>query len=213
MAKRARSEPKRATPKTRRPERPASTSAAPSPTPVARPAFQPAVAPSAQALALFQDAMAALQRHAYRDAAQGFRAVIDRFPGERALLDRTRVYLALCERELQRQPAAPRTVEERLTAATAALNNDDDALAERLVKSVLSEDERHDLALYLMAAVEARRGDAESALAFLSRAVTVSPEVRAQARHDVDFEILRGSEAFQSLIDPPSHPGRRARRR
>ena len=36
------------------------------------------------------------------------------------------VYLALCERELARRPVEPRTTEERLTAATAALNNGDD---------------------------------------------------------------------------------------
>jgi len=211
MAKRARSAPKRVAPKARRPQRqPAPPPAAPI---IVRPAQQAPPQPNEQALAVFQEAMTALQRHAYRNAAEGFRTLLNRFPAERALLDRTRVYLALCERELARQPPAPRTVEERLTAATAALNNDDDAVAERLVKTVLSEDERHDLALYLMAAVEARRGDADAAMSFLSRAVTVSPEVRAQARHDADFEILRSSDAFQNLIDPPSQMSRRARRR
>jgi uncharacterized protein HemY len=125
------------------------------------------------------------------------------------------VYLELCERALNRQPANPRTLEERLTAATAALNNGDDSRAERLVRTVLAEDTRQDLALYLMAAIEARRGRAEAALSHLSHAMAVSPEVRAQARHDADFESLRESEAFQSLLDPPSSvsSARRTRRR
>ena len=216
MAKTARPASKRTAPKKRRPERrpPAAPKLA-LPSAVSRPTPALSTAPSAEALPLFQDAMAALQRHAYQAAATGFRALITRFPAERALLDRTRVYLALCERELQRKPPAPRTIEERLTAATAALNNGDDVPAARLVKSVLSEDDHHDLALYLMAAIEARRGDGEAALSFLTRAAAVSPEVRAQARHDADFEILRGSEAFQTLIDPPanSSAARRARRR
>ena len=214
MAKRAQPVTKRAASNTRRPARP-TAKRAPSSLAVARPKPEPAPGPNSQAVGLFQEAMAALQRHDYQRATNGFNSLIDRFPGERALLERTRVYLALCERELQRRPPAPRTVEERLTAATAALNNDDDAMAERLVKSVLSDDERHDLALYLMAAIEARRGDADKALAFLRQAVGVSPEVRAQARHDADFEILRGSDAFQALIDPPMNPlaARRSRRR
>lgn len=217
MAKRAQPVTKRAASPTRRPARPPAKRAPSSPlsVAVAHPKPEPAPGPNSQAVGLFQEAMAALQRHDYQRATNGFNALIDRFPGERALLERTRVYLALCERELQRRPPAPRTVEERLTAATAALNNDDDAMAERLVKSVLSDDERHDLALYLMAAIEARRGDADTALAFLKQAVGVSPEVRAQARHDADFEILRGSDAFQALIDPPINQlaARRPRRR
>ena len=79
---------------------------------------------------------------------------------------------------------------------------------------MLAEDPRHDLALYLMAAIEARRGEAEAALSFLSRAIAISPEIRAQARHEADFERLRNSEAFQILIEPPAGPGgaRRSRR-
>jgi tetratricopeptide (TPR) repeat protein len=161
-------------------------------------------APDAQGVALFQQAVEALQRKRYGVAAEGFRRLLKQFPTERALLDRTRVYLDLAERELNRQPANPRTLEERVTAATAALNNEQDAEAERLVRSVLAEDARHDLALYLMAAIEARRGEAEAALACLGRAIAISPEVRAQARHDADFERLRSSDAFQTLVDPPA---------
>jgi tetratricopeptide (TPR) repeat protein len=163
-----------------------------------------AQAPNAQGVALFEQAMEALQRKRYGVAADRFRDLLKQFPTERALLDRTRVYLDLAERELNRQPAAPRTLEERVTAATAALNNDQDAEAERWVRSVLADDPRHDLALYLMAVVEARRGESEAALACLDRAIAISPEVRAQARHDADFERLRNVEAFQALIDPPS---------
>ena len=70
-----------------------------------------------------------------------------RFPSERALLDRVRVYLDLCERELRRKPPAPKTVEERLTAATAALNDGDEDRADALARSVVSDDADQDLAL------------------------------------------------------------------
>jgi hypothetical protein len=73
---------------------------------------------------MFQRGMEALQRHAYADAATAFDAVVLGFPHERGLLDRARVYLALCARESVRRPPAPKTVEERLTAATAAQSRD-----------------------------------------------------------------------------------------
>jgi tetratricopeptide (TPR) repeat protein len=147
--------------------------------------------------------MAALQRHDYGRAADHFQAVLDGFPSEGALVERSRVYLALCQRELDRRPVAPQTVEERLTVATAALNNGDDDEAERLVRSVLDAVPSHELALYLLAAVEARRGARDSALGLLTRAFDVSPEIRAQARHDLDFEPLRDLDAFQALLEAP----------
>ena len=157
--------------------------------------------------------MASLQRHRYADASAQFSALVSGFPTERELLDRARVYLDLCQRELKRQPSVPVTVEERLTTATAALNNADTARASELAQSVLSDAPQHDLALYLMAVVEARRGATESALGFLSRAVSASPEVRAQARHDADFEALRELEGFRQLLHAPAGSGASGSRR
>jgi cytochrome c-type biogenesis protein CcmH/NrfG len=158
--------------------------------------------------------MEALQRHRYGDAAGNFRMLLEKYPAERALLDRARVYLELCERELKRKPADPRTVEERLTAATAALNDNNDAEAERLARSVLADEARHDTAMYLLAAIEARRGATDAAMSYLSQTIAISPEAKAQARYDADFETLRGHPAFQELIETPAGGGgpRRARR-
>jgi tetratricopeptide (TPR) repeat protein len=171
-------------------------------------------APAPEALALFERAMRALQIHRYEEAAGHFRGVLTAFAADRGLCDRSQVYLGLCERELRRRPQAPTTVEERLTAATAALNNDDDAEAERLAGSVLAETPQHDLALYLSAAVAARRGDVAAALDRLAEAVAANPEIRAQARHDADFESLHDADVFRRLVDvSPGAPTFRGVRR
>jgi tetratricopeptide (TPR) repeat protein len=165
-------------------------------------------------VALFQHGMEAMQRHAYTDASRAFQGILMGFPGERALAERAKVYLALCERELDKHPPAPRTIEERLTAATAALNNDDDAAAEELARSVLGDEPRQDLALYLLAAVHARRGDQEEALSLLRKVFALTPEASAQARADADFDGLHELEEFRALTDPSSSsPGARRDRR
>lgn len=135
------------------------------------------------------------------------------FPNERALLDRARVYLELCAREANRRPVAPKTTEERITAATAALNNDDDQAAEELARSVLGDDPRHELALYLLAAVFARRGVSTEALEFLGKAIAINPEASAQARSDDDFTPLHDEDAFWTLTEPPIVPPGMRRRR
>jgi len=147
-----------------------------------------------------------LQRKDYRAASVSFRDLLERFSSERALLDRARVYLDLCERELQRRPPNPTTIEERLTAATAALNNDDDRRAESLAKSVLADQPDQDLAIYLLAAVEARRESIDAALELLTRAISLSPEAGQQARYDPDFDSLHDSELFWKLTDKKLAP-------
>ena len=193
--------------------RPVRTAVVQAPAAAVKPAL---LGPAPEAMVLFQQGMEALQRHAYPHAADAFRALVLRFDSERALLDRARVYLDLCDREMRKRPAGPRTIEEKLTAATAALNDNDATRAEQLAKSVLSEDPRQDLALYLLAAVEARRGASAAALVRLREAITLSPEAGAQARFDADFESLHDEDAFWKLTEPPHNnhhpPARRARR-
>jgi len=159
--------------------------------------------PPVDAVVTFEKAMEALQLHRYADAATTFRVLLDRFPAERTLLDRARVYLDLCDRELRRQPTTPRTLEERLIEATAALNNGDDDRAETLARTVVADSPDQDLALYLLAAVQARRREHHAAIELLTRAIRVRPEIRAQARHDADFEPLRALEAFKQLLELP----------
>jgi len=168
--------------------------------------------PSPAAVSAFETGVQAMQRHAFAEAAKQFRHILESHNGDGGLRDRTEVYLALCERELRRRPASLETLEERLTAATAALNNGDDERAEQLARGVLGEDPDQDLALYLLAAIEARRGAINAALHMLAQAIDARPDVRAQARHDADFEALRPLDAFQQLIEVPPHAASLARK-
>ncbi len=195
-----------------------SSASAVSPAPAPPVRFLTALAPpAAAAVQVLERGMEALQRHRYLEAAGHFRRLLSDFPSERALLDRARVYLELCDREIRRQGSSaqkPKTLEERLTAATAALNDEEDDAAERLAQSVLADAPKHELALYLLAAVEARRGDSDAAMGYLTRAAQHSPEILAQARHDADFTGLRDMDEFRRLIDgtPNGNGTRRPRR-
>jgi tetratricopeptide (TPR) repeat protein len=111
------------------------------------------------------------------------------------------------------RPTGPNTLEERLTAATAALNDGDLARAASLAQAVVEADPNQDLAWYLLAAVASRQGEAEAALERLRRALAISPEVSAQVRHDEDFEPLHDLEEFWKLTEPPPAEARGAARR
>jgi len=162
--------------------------------------------PAADAVLGFERGMAELQKHNYAGAKITFQGLLDNFPSEGFLTDRARVYLSLADRELQRRPASSGSVEERLTAATAALNNNDDAEAGRLAESAFRDDRNADLAVYLMAIVAARQGRTEDALAHIKTAIEINPESRVQARQDEEFDILLELDEFHTLTEAPPTP-------
>jgi len=160
--------------------------------------------PATEAVAAFERGMADIQKKNYSGAASTFRSLLERFPSEGFLADRARVYLELAERELRKRPAASGGIEERLTAATAALNNNDYAEATRLADSVLSEDASQDLASYLLAVIATRKGDHFDALAHLKHAIAVNPENRVQARQDEEFDPLFELDEFHDITTAPA---------
>jgi tetratricopeptide (TPR) repeat protein len=164
-------------------------------------------APSVEAVAAFEKGMNALQRHDYKTASSAFQVVLDGFGGEGFIADRARVYQELATRELRKRQAGTGNIEERLTAATLALNNNNDEEAARLAADVLKEDRSQDLAAYLLAVISSRRGDVDAALAHLRNAISINPECRLQARQDEEFDPLMDSDDFHTLIEAPSATG------
>jgi hypothetical protein len=164
-----------------------------------------------EAVAMYERGLQALQRRDFAASADALRIVIERYPDERELLERARLYLKVCERELEPKEPAPKTADEWVYAATVAQNSGDDATALRHLQRALAEDARHDHAHYMMAVASAQRQDTASALDHLRRAVSLNPENRSRARQDPDLEALRDDAAFRAALDTPPAEGAPAR--
>jgi tetratricopeptide (TPR) repeat protein len=190
------------------PAQPETAVAAQAPAPAARkPGFY-------EAVAIYERGVQALQRHDYEGAAAFFRTVLERYPDERELLERARLYLRVCERETARQPAAPKTPAERVYAATVALNSGDHTGALDHLQRALGEDPESDHAHYIMAVALGMRGRADEALDHLRRAIGLNPDNRGLAREDPDLESIRAHESFGAALNtPPVANRRRAPRR
>jgi tetratricopeptide (TPR) repeat protein len=168
-----------------------------------------------EAVAIYERGVQALQRHDFQAAAAFFRTVLERYPEERELLERARLYLRVCERETSRQPSTPKTAAERVYAATVALNSGDHAGALDHLQRALAEDPESDHAHYIMSVALGMRGRADEALDHLRHAIALNPENRGLARQDPDLESIREHHGFRSVLDTPPVPNRRraARRR
>jgi tetratricopeptide (TPR) repeat protein len=158
-----------------------------------------------EAVALYEQGLAALQAHEYSRASSVLRAVLSRYPAERELHERVRLYLNVCDRHMAPRAASPSTPEERVFAATLAINagNFDEALEH--LRTASKEAPDHDHALYMLASVLALRDDVDAAVPVLLRAIELNSDNRAMARHDPDFAPLRQYDSVRAALEA-SHP-------
>ncbi len=155
-------------------------------------------------MGLYERGLQALQRRDFAAAANALRSVIQQYPDERELLERARLYLKVCERELEPREPVSRTADEWVYEATIALNADQESVAVQHLQRALGENPRHDHAHYMMAVASTRRGDRAAAVEHLRHAVTLNPENRALARQDPDLDALRELEAFRDALESPA---------
>src|SRR5262249_45272355 len=143
-----------------------------------RPAQPPPAAPPPrretyfEAVAVYERAVEALQRHEYQQAMDLLESVLRLYPEEKELHERVHLYLNICQRQAKaHQPPAPQTVDERLYAATLSINGGqyDQAIAH--LRLVRDEDPDNDHALYMLAVAHAQRDEHAEAVAHLERAI------------------------------------------
>jgi tetratricopeptide (TPR) repeat protein len=186
------------------PKEPARTETPAAPPPARKPAFY-------EALAIYETGVRALQRHDFLSAAGNFRDVIQRYPDERELVERARLYLQVCERETARRPELPQTPAESVYAATVALNAGDAGTALDHLNKALEQAPDSDHAHYIMAVALTERGDSTGALTHLRQAIELNPDNRVTAIQDPDLVGLRDLEAFRDALGAAASPLNRRR--
>jgi tetratricopeptide (TPR) repeat protein len=185
-------------------KRPKATSAAKRPGATRKRAARPTPslgAGYAKAIALYQRGLKALQRRQYETAATAFGQLLEQHPDERELHERARLYLAVCKRETGPRAKPPRGVEDRILAATLALNRRDVDEALALLRTAGVAESNQDHVQYLLALAHAQRADPEAAGRHLSKAIALNPKNRVTAKHEADFDAIRESRPFRDALE------------
>ncbi len=153
-----------------------------------------------QALDLFERAVKALGRKDFDRAKELLDTLLEEHADQQELLERARAYRSRCARP--RRQSRPRTFEELVNYGVVLHNQGDFAQAVKYLSQAVELQPRSESALYCLAAAQARAGDTVAALRALRSAINANPASRAQARHDADFEPLRGAVEFRTLVAP-----------
>jgi tetratricopeptide (TPR) repeat protein len=161
------------------------------------------------AIAVYETGVRALQKHDFATAAEQFRTVLQRYPEERELVERSTLYLRVCERETVNRPAGPKTPRERIYAATVALNAGDVQGALAQLRQALSDDPDDDHGHYIMAVALSDSGQNADAVTCLRQAIALNYENRSIARQDPDLAVLRATEDGRNLLESEIPAARR----
>ncbi len=157
---------------------------------------------SARALRVYAAGVTAVQKRKFSIAAKALNEIIDDYPEERELLERAKLYLAVCDRELKPVVSEPTSLDERIYAATVSLNAGAIKTAIEHLNAVASEKPTDANVHYMLAVAHALSGDTGTSVTHLETAITLNPDNRLLARQEPDFENIRETDRFGDLTAP-----------
>lgn len=158
------------------------------------------------ALAAYDAAMKALHDRNWKRAGELLSSFVNEFSDKAdisEMVDRARLHLASCDARQAAPADNPATGNEWLLAAVCAANDGN------LERALASLDEAANQGVppsrteYVRAAALASADRNDEALASLARAIEADPENRAFSLGDPDFERLRETAGYVSLVEPP----------
>ncbi len=155
----------------------------------------------AQAMKVYEEAMKQFNKQRFRRAQEGFEKVLA--GPSRELAERARVHIAICEQRLQRPaPVRLRSADDHYHYAVSQINvaNYEDAHVH--LEKALRLAPKNDYVYYALASVSALTGEADEALEYLAKAISLRPENRYHARNDADFKLLEDDARFHELVYP-----------
>jgi predicted Zn-dependent protease len=154
---------------------------------------------SDRAMRLYEDGVTGMQKHKFEAAQKALQKLVDEYPEERELDERARLYLAVCDRELTPEVADVQTAEDRLYAATIALNSGSVDEALQHLKTVVRDEPENPRVQYMFAIAYALANEADLAVAYLERSIELEPDNRILARQEPDFDHLHEDARFEVL--------------
>ncbi len=147
----------------------------------------------------FDRGVTALQKKKPDEAERHLLDLIQKYPDEKELVDRARVYLAVCERQKNSARAALVEPEDFYYVALLEKNRGNVTEAIEHAKRAAKKNGGGKVD-FLLACCYAQSGEADTAVEHLRKAIEEDHRNRILARHDRDFDPVRDTPAFQELL-------------
>ena len=148
----------------------------------------------------YQTAVQLLQQGKFEKAQAALEKLLPAAPME--LLDRCKMYISTCQRQLDKHKLTFLTPEEHYDYAISQLNTGYYEEAREQFEGILASHPGADYAYYGLALLDAITGRTQDCLGNLARAIELNPRNRLQARADNDFQSMADDPRFTELLYP-----------
>lgn len=155
---------------------------------------------SSPAFQQYQSAVQLVQQGKYDKALSALERLLPSAPPE--IVERTKMYMSTCQRQMDRTKLAFLTPEERYDYAISQLNQGYFEEAREQFNGVVGDDPQADYAYYGLAVLDSITGHPQDCLDNLGRAIELNSKNRLQARSDNDFQSMVDDPRFTELLYP-----------
>jgi tetratricopeptide (TPR) repeat protein len=152
-----------------------------------------------KAISAYSQAVKTLRRSDCAKAKEYFEAIIEKYPTEKELVDRAKIYLAICENRQKKDAVSLKTFDDYFLYAVYKLNQEDFAETVKLLEKAIAKEPKEGKAVYLMALAYCQMGDVEKCLESLKEAVHLDKFFGILARNELSFEPLWEDKKFKVI--------------
>ena len=154
-----------------------------------------------KALAAYADAIKEFRKQKFDKAAESLRNFIEKFPAERELADRAKMYIAISE-EKAREPKSPvplKTLEDHYHFGVYQTNAGGFDEAQKALEKALKMNPEEGRVHYALADLFCLMGQSDTALEHLKKAIQLDKFFRTLAQNESDFEPLWEDKKFKLI--------------
>jgi tetratricopeptide (TPR) repeat protein len=152
-----------------------------------------------KALAVYSQAVKAFRKNDCQKVKEYFKSLQDKHPVERELVDRAKIYLAICENRQKKDTIPLKTFEDYFLYAVYKINQEDFAEAVKLLEKARAKEPKEGKAVYLMALAYCQMGEVDKCLESLKEAVHLDKFFGILARNELNFEPIWEDRKFKVI--------------
>lgn len=152
-----------------------------------------------KALAAYAEAVKEFQKGRSEKAQELFRTFMEKYDGEKELVDRARLYLKIMKERGKKEPISLKTSDDYFYYSVYKINSGDCEEALKLLEKALTFEKEEGRTHYLMANACIRLGRNEEALEHLKKAFQKDKFFRIMAQNETGFEPLWEDKKFKLL--------------
>ncbi len=152
-----------------------------------------------KALAAYGQAMKEFHKGEFAKAEESLESFLGKFPGERELVDRAKLYLSICKAREKKETVHLKTFEDYFNQSVYRINRGEYEGALKLLEKALEMKTDEGKVFYLLADAHCKMGQVDTCLDYLKKAIQKDKYFRTLAQNESDFEPIWEDKKFKLI--------------